>query len=192
MQEDRLSARRQQALLRLPPEPFAGAHPQPELPVIRVTAVTHRKNPILQTLIGPAEEHTPLVSIPTEVSIPGRLTGVYCHPSGSGLHLANLRFKKHSPGNEGSQRQAALTVFAAFPRLKHVVIVDEDVDIFDTNDVLWAMTSRCQGAAGTVFLPAKENTCKTIFDCTVAYGLKESFRRPEFLAVDLAKYGDFT
>ena len=39
---------------------------------------------------------------------------------------------------------------------------------------------------------AKESTCKTIFDCTVPYGLKERFRRPEFLAVDLAKYGDFT
>jgi hypothetical protein len=54
------------------------------------------------------------------------------------------------------------------------------------------MTSRCRGAAGTVFLPAADNTCKTIFDCTVPYGLKERFRRPEFLAVDLAKYGDFT
>jgi 4-hydroxy-3-polyprenylbenzoate decarboxylase len=183
----------------MPESPGYLGKAQPELPVIRVTAVTHRKNPILQTLIGPAEEHTNLVGIPTEASIlrlveksmPGRLAGVYCHPSGSGLHLAILRFKKLSLGDEGSQRQAALTAFMAFPRLKHVVIVDEDVDIFDTNDVLWAMTSRCRGAAGTVFLPAPDNTCKTIFDCTVPYGLKESFRRPEFLAVDLAKYGDF-
>ena len=54
---------------------------QPELPVIRVTAVTHRRNPILQTIIGPGEEHTNLAGIPTEASIlrlvensmPGRL-----------------------------------------------------------------------------------------------------------------------
>jgi 4-hydroxy-3-polyprenylbenzoate decarboxylase len=182
----------------MPESPGYLGKAQPELPVIRVTAVTHRKNPILQTLVGPAEEHTNLVGIPTEASIlrlveksmPGRLVGVYCHPSGSGLHLAILRFKKLSLDDEGSQRDAALAAFAAFPRLKYVIIVDEDVDIFDTNDVLWAMTSRCQGAAGTVFLPAEANTCKTIFDCTVPYGLKERFRRPEFLEVDLAKYGD--
>jgi UbiD family decarboxylase len=180
----------------MPESPGYLGKAQPELPVIRVTAVTHREDPILQTIIGPAEEHTNLVGIPTEASIlrlvensmPGRLAGVYCHPSGSGLHLAILRFKKHSMSDEGSQRQAALTAFAAFPKLKHVIIVDEDVDIFDTNDVLWAMTTRYQGDASTVFLPAQDNSCKTIFDCTVPYGLKESFRRPEFLAVDLRKF----
>ena len=42
---------------------------QNELPVIRVTAVTHRSNPILQTIVGPGEEHVNLTGIPTEASI---------------------------------------------------------------------------------------------------------------------------
>ena len=42
---------------------------QSELPVIRVTAVTHRFNPILQTIVGPGEEHVNLAGIPTEASI---------------------------------------------------------------------------------------------------------------------------
>ena len=70
------------------------------------------------------------------------------------------------------------------------------------------MTTRYQGDVSTVFipgvrchpldpsqspafnpsLPAEGTSCKTIFDCTVPYRLKERFRRPEFLAVDLAKY----
>ncbi len=183
----------------MPESPGYLGKAQPELPVIRVTAVTHRKNPILQTIIGPAEEHTNLVGIPTEASIlrlvensmPGRLADVYCHPSGGGKYLAILQFRKLSLGDEGRQRQAALTAFAAFPGLKHVIMVDEDVDIFDTNDVLWAMTTPLPGRRRHGLLPA-DNTCKTIFDCTVPYGLKERFRRPEFLAVDLAQFGDFT
>ena len=189
---------------------------QPELPVLRVTAITHRRNPILQTIIGPGEEHTNLVGIPTEASIlrlvensmPGRLRNVYCHSSGGGKYLAILQFTKRVESDEGRQRQAALTAFAAFPELKHVIVVDEDVDIFDTNDVLWAMTTRYQGDASTIFLPgvrchpldpsqspdfsptipAPGISCKTIFDCTVPFRMRERFRRAEFVPVDLARF----
>ena len=189
---------------------------QPELPVIRVKAITHRRNPILQTIIGPGEEHVNLTGIPTEASIlrlvenamPGRLRNVYCHSAGGGKYLAILQFKKLSASDEGRQRQAALTAFAAFPELKHVVLVDEDVDLFDTNDVLWAMTTRYQGDASTVFIPgvrchpldpsqspdfsasipADGISCKTIFDCTVPYRLKDRFRRAPFVDVDVARF----
>jgi 4-hydroxy-3-polyprenylbenzoate decarboxylase len=178
---------------------FAGSMgvAQPELPVVRVTAVTHRRSPILQTIVAPSEEHTNLVGIPTEASIlravenslPGLLRGLYSHPSGGGKLLAILQIGKRSAADEGRQRQAALTAFAAFPELKHVILVDEDVNIFDTNDVLWAMTFRYQGNTGTVFIPSvRGQTCKTIFDCTVPFHLKERFRRAEFLDVDLEKY----
>ena len=189
---------------------------QAELPVIRLTAITHRLKPILQTTVGPAEEHTNLVGIPAEAgilrlvesSLPGRLLNVYAHSSGGGKLLAILQFQKRSIADEGRQRQAALTALAAFPELKHVILVDEDVNIFDSNDVLWAMTTRYQGDVSTVFLPgvrchrldpsqspefnpalaADGVSCKTIFDCTVPYRMKERFRRAEFMAVDLAKY----
>jgi 4-hydroxy-3-polyprenylbenzoate decarboxylase len=189
---------------------------QPELPVVRVTAVTHRRDPILQTIIGPAEEHTNLVGIPTEASIlrlvensmPGRLVNVYCHSSGGGKYLAILQFRKSAASDEGRQRQAALTAFAAFPELKHVILVDEDVDLFDTNDVLWAMTTRYQGDRSTVFIPGVRchpldpsqspdfspsipvdaTSCKTIFDCTVPFNLKGRFRRAAFQDVDLARF----
>lgn len=100
---------------------------QKALPVIRVTAVTHRHSPILQTIIGPGEEHVNLAGIPTEASIlrlvefsmPGRLRNVYCHSAGGGKYLAILQFRKASEQDEGRQRQAALTAFAAFSELKH-------------------------------------------------------------------------
>lgn len=189
---------------------------QPSLPVIRVTAVTHRRNPILQTIVGPGEEHVNLTGIPTEASIlqligrsmPGRVRNVYCHPAGGGKYLAIIQFRKAEARDEGRQRQAALTAFAAFPELKHVVLVDEDVDIFDSNDVLWAMTTRYQGDASTVFIPgvrchpldpsqspefsasiaAPGISCKTIFDCTVPFGMRDQFRRAEFMQVDAGRF----
>ena len=58
---------------------------QPALPVIKVKAVTTRKNPIMQSCIGPSEEHVSMAGIPTEASIlsmveramPGKLQNVY-------------------------------------------------------------------------------------------------------------------
>lgn len=189
---------------------------QAELPVIRVTAVTHRRNPVLQTIVGPGLEHTNLTGIPTEASIlqleersmPGRVRNVYCHPAGGGKYLAILQFRKAEPRDEGRQRQAALVAFAAFPELKHVILVDDDVDLFNSDEVLWAMTTRYQGDASTVFIPgvrchpldpsqspafspsirAPGISCKTIFDCTVPWEMREAFRRAEFGEADLRRY----
>lgn len=189
---------------------------KPALPVIKVKAVTHRRNPILQTVIGPSEEHVNMAGIPTEASIldmveralPGRLQNVYAHTSGGGKYLAIMQFKKSRPSDEGCQRQAALLAFSAFSELKHVILVDEDVDIFDTNDVLWAMQTRYQGDVDTIFIPGVRChpldpsqrpayspsirepgvSCKTIFDCTVPFALKDQFQRSKFKEVDVTRF----
>jgi len=186
------------------------------VPVIKVKAVTHRKDPIMQTVIGPSEEHVNMAGIPTEASIlqmvekamPGRLLNVYAHSSGGGKYMAVLQFKKSQPSDEGRQRQAAILAFAAFPELKHVMLVDEDVDIFDSNDVMWALNTRYQGDVDTIFIPGvrchpldpsedpaysasirdKGISCKTIFDCTVPYDLKEHFQRSKFMDVDPSRF----
>ena len=189
---------------------------QPQLPLIRIRAITHRRNPILQTIIGPGEEHVNLAGVPTEASIfrlvedsmPGRLRNVYCHSAGGGKYLAIMQFEKRAASDEGRQRQAALTAFAAFSELKNVILVDPDVNIFDTADVLWAMTTRYQGDVSTIFIPgvrchpldpsqspdfspsivAPGISCKTIFDCTVPFHLQDRFRRAQFVEVDIKKF----
>ena len=188
----------------------------PKCPVLKVTAVTTRKDPIMQTCIGPSEEHRSMAGIPTEASIlmmvekamPGRLLNVYAHPSGGGKYLAVMQFKKSQPSDEGRQRQAALLAFSAFAELKNVILVDEDVDIFDTNDVLWAMQTRYQGDIDTIFIPGvrchpldpssrTENNpmirdtgiaCKTIFDATVPYNLKDHYVRAPFVDLNPKKW----
>ncbi|WP_233268343.1 UbiD family decarboxylase domain-containing protein [Pantoea sp. BAV 3049] len=86
-----------------------------------------------------------------EKVMPGRVLNVNAHTSGGGKLLAVIQFKKSAAVDEGHQRQAALLAFAAFPKLKHVILVEENVDIFDTDDVLWAMQTRYQGDVDTAF-----------------------------------------
>lgn len=183
-----------------------------ECALIKVKAITHRKNPIMRTCIGPSEEHVSMAGIPTEASIfnmvekamPGRLQNVYAHSAGGGKYMAVMQFKKLDKSDEGRQRQAALLAFSAFSELKNIIIVDEDVDPFDSNDVLWAMNTRFQGDIDTIFIPGvrchpldpsqspeyshsireKGVSCKTIFDCTVPFDLKDKFKRAEFMEVD--------
>lgn len=184
----------------------------PACHVIKVKAVTHRRNPIMQTCIGPSEEHVSMAGIPTEASIygmiekamPGKLKNVYCPSCGGGKYMAVLQFAKRQPSDEGRQRQAALLAFSAFSELKHVFLVDEDVDCFDMGDVLWAMNTRFQGDNDVITIPGvrchpldpssspdfspsirdKGCSCKMIFDCTVPFALKDRFHRSGFMELD--------
>lgn len=184
----------------------------PALPIIKVKAITARKNPIMQTCIGPSEEHVSMAGIPTEASIiqmveramPGRLKNVYCASCGGGKYLAVLQVKKEIPSDEGRQRQMALLAFSAFSELKHIFLVDEDVDPFDMNDVLWAMNTRFQGDTDIITIPGVRChpldpsndpvmdpsirdhgiATKTIFDCTVPFNQKDRFVRCQFKDVD--------
>lgn len=184
----------------------------PSLPIIKVKAVTTRTNPIMQTCIGPSEEHVSMAGIPTEASIiqmieramPGRLKNVYCASPGGGKFMAVLQVKKSAPSDEGRQRQMALLAFSSFSELKHIFLVDEDVDPFDMNDVLWAMNTRFQGDADIITIPGIRThpldpsndptmspsirdhgiACKAIFDCTVPYDQKDRFVRCQFKDVD--------
>jgi len=191
-------------------------HASHECWLLKVKAVTHRKNPIMQTCIGPSEEHVNMAGIPTEASIltmidkalPGKVLNCYAHRSGGGKYMAVLQCRKTVHTDEGKQRQAALLAFSAFPELKHVILVDEDVDIFDTDDVLWAMNTRFQGDRDVITIPGVRChpldpssdpaycnsirdvgiSAKTIFDCTVPFDLKEKFIRAPFLEADPRKW----
>ena len=91
-----------------------------------------------------------------------------------------------------------------YSELKNIILVDSDVDIFDTNDVLWAMQTRLQGDKDIIVipgvschvldpsqspdyngsLPAKGTTAKTIFDATAPFHLRDNFERSRFRDVD--------
>ncbi len=202
----------------MPEFPGYNGPANPELPIIKVKAVTTRKNPIMQTCIGPSEEHVSMAGIPTEASIlamvdkalPGKCLNVYNASFGGGKYVTIMQFKKSVPSDEGRQRQAALLAFSAFAELKHVILVDEDVDIFDINDVMWAMTTRFQADVDLIKIPgvqchpldpsncpeysshirARGVACKAIFDCTVPFEQKQRFIRAKFMDIDKDKWSE--
>lgn len=157
-----------------------------------------------------------MAGIPTEASIltmvekamPNKLQNVYCASCGGGKYVAIMQFKKSVPSDEGRQRQAALLAFSAFAELKHVFLVDEDVDPFDISDVMWAMTTRFQADIDMIPIPGVQChpldpsnqpqyannirgvgiACKAIFDCTVPFDQKSRFQRAKFMDIDMEKW----
>ena len=203
----------------MPEFPGYDGDANPALQVIKVTAVTHRRDhPIMQSVIGPSEEHVSMAGIPTEASIlqlvdraiPGKVKNVYNPPAGGGKLMTIMQIHKDNPADEGIQRQAALLAFSAFKELKTVWLVDDDVDIFDMNDVVWTMNTRFQGDQDIMVLPGMRNhpldpserpqydpksirvrgmSSKTVIDGTVPFDMRDQFKRAAFKKVsDWQKY----
>lgn len=187
-------------------------------PVLKVRAVTCRHKPIFQVCIGASEEHVTMSGLPTEAALlaqlgramPGKVVNAYCPPSGGGKLNGILQFRKSTPQDEGKQRQAALLALGTAPEMKNLVLVDDDVDIFDPYDVEWALTTRFRPDKDLVTVPGVrchigdptqkkffdpdlwDNgiAYKAIYDATVPFPLRDKFVRAEYQEVDEAKWGD--
>lgn len=128
---------------------FTGhAVPQDERQVIEVTAITHRKDYIFQDIHAGYTEHKLMGAVPREAALlkAARQTVPtvknVCMPvSGNCRFHAYIAIAKRTPGQA---KNAICAAFAADMLLKHVVIVDADIDVFDEEQVLWAISNRFQ------------------------------------------------
>jgi UbiD family decarboxylase len=141
---------------------FAGdAMPKP---TIRVTAITHRNNPILRGTIegalpGSYSENTVTSSIMRAATawnvldrsgVPG-IMDVWCPPVQAGINL--LISMKQSYRNQA--KQAANAVWgssAAHVRYKHITVVDDDIDIHDYGAVDWAIAYRVNAGEDDIII----------------------------------------
>lgn len=124
-------------------------------PVFRVTAITHRRAPLFHALLPAGLEHKALMGMPREPTIFAevnrvtRCTGVYITPGGcSWLHAVVQIQKQHA--DDGLR--AIEAAFRGHSSLKHVVVVDEDVNLYDPAEVEWAIATRFQAHRGLVVL----------------------------------------
>jgi UbiD family decarboxylase len=69
--------------------------------------------------------------------------------SGNCRFHAYISIAKRTPGQA---KNAICAAFAADMLLKHVVIVDDDIDVFDEEQVLWAVSNRFQADRGLVVI----------------------------------------
>jgi len=125
-------------------------------PVFVVDCITHRKDAMYQALIPGRLEHKTLMGMPKEPTIYDEVSKVCdCKNvlvtlgGGSWLHGIVQIKKKHA--DDG--KKAIEAAFNGHKSMKHVVIIDEDVDIYDGNAVEWAIATRFQGDKGLVVKP---------------------------------------
>jgi 2,5-furandicarboxylate decarboxylase 1 len=177
-------------------------------PVIEVKCITHRKQPIYQTILAGRNEHKTLMGMPKEPTIFNEVNkvckcnDVYITPGGCSWLHAVVQITKQNPDDGKKAIQAA---FEGHRSLKHCVVVDDDVNIYDHNDVEWAIATRFQADKAAVIMPnmrgssldpsgdltegRKARTCKVGVDATIpATGTGKGFRKTEYQKVDLNKY----
>ena len=129
---------------------------QDQRPVIEVTAITHRENYIFQDIHAGYTEHKLMGAVPREAALLKALRQTVptvkdvCFPvSGNCRFHAYISIDKRAPGQA---KNAICAAFAADMLLKHVVIVDDDIDVFDDEQVLWAVSNRFQADRGLVVI----------------------------------------
>jgi UbiD family decarboxylase len=126
---------------------IAGYYQEPmQMPVVEVTAITHRRGAVVQGVFPGRQDHWNLGGIPKEGSvfnairrnIPG-VKALHLPPSGNGRFSCYISLHK---AFDNEPRKAAMQAFVEMPNLKFCVVVDEDIDVFDEREVLWAMATR--------------------------------------------------
>lgn len=125
-------------------------------PVLVVERIHRRKDAIFHIIVGGLDEHFMFMGMPREPVIYQAVSRAVPHvkavrltEGGSAwLHgIVSIR-KQH----QGDGKNAIMAAFGAHTSMKQVVIVDEDIDVFDDRDVEWAIATRFQADRGLVVL----------------------------------------
>ncbi|MHC1574992.1 MAG: UbiD family decarboxylase [Candidatus Methanogasteraceae archaeon] len=161
-------------------------------PVIEITKISHREDPIYHAIIPSGREHKLLMGVPYEPRIFSAAGGVadvrnVVLTEGGCCYLNSVvQIKKRT---EGDPKNAILAAFAAHPSLKNVVVVDPDINIYDPNDVEFAIATRVlanrdmlvitnvRGSSLDPICAPDGTTTKVGVDATIPLGEEEKFRR---------------
>jgi len=174
-------------------------------PVFEVKAITHRHDAIWQALLPGSLEHKLLMGMPREPTIFKKVNEVVkcldvnVDPGGCSWLHAVVQIDKQS---EDDGRKAIQAAFAGHRSCKHVFVVDGDIDIYNPQEVEWAMATRFQGdvdmlvkekEAGSSLDPSAESgtslTTKIGFDLTMPLESKgKTFTKVHFPEVDLSRF----
>jgi 2,5-furandicarboxylate decarboxylase 1 len=130
--------------------------------VMEVVAVTHRRDAIFHTMVGGGLEHLLLGAIPKEATLLIHLRrnftnvlDVHLSPGGTMRFHLFVKIKKNQ---EGQGKNVILGAFAGSFDLKHVIVVDEDVDIHNPTEVEWAVATRFQADRDLVIVPESQGS----------------------------------
>ena len=119
-------------------------------PVLTIERITQRKKPIYHsTYTGrPPDEPAILGVALNEVFVPilqkqfPEITDFYLPPEGCSYRMAVVSMKKQYPGHAKRVMMGVWSFLRQFMYTKFIIVVDNDVDVRDWNDVIWAITTR--------------------------------------------------
>ncbi len=177
-----------------------------QAPVLKVTAITMRRNPIWQTALTgmPVTENHTLIEygnaavVDREIKkIVPEVKGINLTPGGTFRHHVVVSIKKRAE-NEG--RNVILALLSLGIGLKQVIVVDDDIDPFDPMQVDWAMATRFQADKDAIIIP--RIACSTLdpscpeprvtaglgIDATAPMKDRWRFEKVEIPGVDKVKY----
>ena len=139
---------------------FTGYYgPAERNPVMQVTAITHRRDPVwLAGLTGvPTTDNHVLKVFAYESALLDNLRRAFpevtavCFPDSGGVqYTAVVALRQRY---KGQARHLILTALGDSSRPKWVIVVDDDIDVYDTEQVNWALTTRFQPAEDLVVVP---------------------------------------
>ena len=177
-----------------------------QAPVVKVTAITMRQNPIWQTALTgmPVTENHTLIEygnaavVYREVKkIVPEVKAINLTPGGTFRHHVVVSIKKRAE-NEG--RNVILSLLSLGIGLKQVIVVDDDIDPFDPMQVDWALATRMQADKDVIIIP--RIACSTLdpsvpeprvtaglgIDATAPIKDRWRFEKVEIPGVDKVKY----
>jgi len=126
-------------------------------PIIEIVGMMHRENYIYQALLPSGSEHKLLMGLPREAlvyrsvsNVVPKVEAVNFSLGGCGWLHAIISIEKQT---EGDAKNAILAAFSAHPSLKHVIVVDSDINVYDINEVEWAIATRFQADKDLIIIP---------------------------------------
>jgi 2,5-furandicarboxylate decarboxylase 1 len=131
--------------------------PETLRPVMEVQAITHRRDAIYHDIHLGGRDQDHLGGIPLEGSLyravkqaVPTVKNVHLPSSGCSRFHAYIQIKKTAAGQG---REAIVAALGVDRRVKHVVVVDEDINIFDDAEVLWAVATRSRWDRDMIVIP---------------------------------------
>jgi UbiD family decarboxylase len=125
-------------------------------PVIEVTRMVSARDPIYHSILPAGVEHSLLMGIPYEPQIYNacknvtKVKNVVLTAGGRHYLHAVIQIEKQT---EGDAKNVIMAAFAAHTSLKHVVVVDEDIDVYDIDDIEFAIATRVKGDLDVMVIP---------------------------------------
>ena len=177
-----------------------------QAPVLQVTAITMRENPIYQTALTgmPVTENHTLIEYANAAvvyreakKIVPEIKAVHMTPGGTFRHHVVVAIRKRS---QEEARNVILALLALGIGLKQVTVVDDDIDVYDPLDVEWALSTRMQPDKDIIIIP--RIACSTLdpsvpapritaawgIDATMPIGDSQRFEKIKTPGVDKVKY----